>query len=194
MIIPMEKRHAEEIGGLHHKYIISILRDLGKQTCIDFYDIVLESENNFGFVYVENSRVMAFIFGTVENSQLFKHPRILYKIAISLLKKPWVIIKMVSRLIKRLPSGPEVSFIAVEKGLRRKGLANQMVIPMFEEYKRRNYTNIMNWIEERNKASLSLSLNAGSKIIGEFWEEGRRKFILDSPVDPVLKVLTQGKN
>ena len=189
----MEKKHAAEVGALHYKYIKSILRDLGKPMCIAFYGTALESEKNFGFVYVENSRVLGFIFGTEDSSQLFKHPRILYEMTISILKRPSAIIKIMSRQFKNLKPGPEGSFIAVEKERRREGLANQLMVPLLEEFKRRNYNNFRGWVEERNKASLSMALNVGSKIVGEFWEGRTRRFILDCPVEEMLKALKTAK-
>jgi len=189
MIVPMEQKHSREIGKLHHRYIPSLLTDLGERMCVIFYETVLTSDNNFGFVYVEDSKVLGFIFGSTDNSQLFKYPRIIFALGIRLIKKPTVIKKIVSRFQEKIPSGPEVSFIAIESRVRRKGIANQLVLPLFEGFKKRNYTHVMNWIDADNKPSLSLSLNRGSQIIGEFNEGGKRRFILNSPVETILKGL-----
>ena len=76
MIIPARKEHAREMAELHHKYIKSLLRDLGQRMCRVFYETALQSDNNFGSVYIVESKVIGFSFGTLNNSQLFKNYRI----------------------------------------------------------------------------------------------------------------------
>lgn len=189
MIVPMEQQHATDVGKLHHKYVPSLLTDLGERMCVIFYETVLRSDNNFGFVYIENSKVLGFIFGTTDNSRLFRYPRIMFAIGIRLINNLTVIKKIISRFQENVPSGPEVSFIAIDLEVRRKGIANQLILPLFEEYTKKNCSHVMNWIDADNKPSLSLSLSRGSQIIGEFNEGGKRRFILNSPVESVLEGL-----
>jgi len=192
MIIPMEKKHAREVAVLHHKSVKSLLKDIGKQMCIVFYENVLKSKQNFGFVYVKNSKVMGFVFGTEDSSRLLKNPRILFGLSMGLLKKPSLMIRVVSRINQKLPSGPEISYVAVDlraiamlkredPNFKDKGIGDQLGVTIKKEFKKRGFPYLINWIEEKNKASLALSLRHGSKIVGDFWENGTRKIVLHTP-------------
>jgi hypothetical protein len=192
MIIPMEPKHAREVAELHYKSVKSLLKDIGKQMCIVFYENILKSEQNFGFVYVKNSKVMGFAFGTEDNSTLLKNPRILFRLGMDLLKKPSLIVKVVSRLNQKLQPGPEISYVAVDlraiamlkrndPNFKDKKIGDQLGVAIKREFKNRGFPYIINWIEEKNKASLALSLRHGSKIVGDFWENGTRKIVLHTP-------------
>jgi len=192
MIIPMERKHAREVAELHYKSVKSILKDIGMQMCIVFYENILKSKQNFGFVYVKNSKVMGFAFGTEDNSRLLKNPRIIFGLGMGLLKNPSLIIKVVSRLNQKLQPGPEISYVAVdlraiamlkrkEPNFKDKRIGDQLGVAIKKEFKNRGFSYIINWIEENNKASLALSLRHGSKIVGDFWEDGAHKIVLHTP-------------
>ena len=71
-IVPMKLEHAEEVADQHFRYTKSMLSELGRSACSAFYNNSIKSENNFGYVYIEDSTVLGFIFGTIDNSQIFK--------------------------------------------------------------------------------------------------------------------------
>jgi len=181
MIVPMEKKHATEVGELHHKYVKSLLGDLGKQMCITFYKTILKSEENFGFVYVENSKVQGFIFGTTDNSRLFKHPRILFGIGISALKNPLIIKNLLYRFIHKYPPGPESSYVAVDLKLRGKGIAKKLSVVQHETFKKKGIKQLVGCIEEDNKANLALQQKLGAKVVGELYQRGKRIYVLHIP-------------
>jgi GNAT superfamily N-acetyltransferase len=181
MIIQMQPKHAREVGKLHHRYVPSLLTDLGERACVTFYETALKSDNNFGLVYVENSKVLGFNFGTTDNSRLFKHPRILFGIGISALKKPLIIKKLLYRLIHKFPTGPEPSYNAVDLKLRGKGIGKKLQMAQLESFKKRGITQVIGWIEEDNKANLALQQKLGAKIVDEFYQNGKRTFILQMP-------------
>jgi ribosomal protein S18 acetylase RimI-like enzyme len=170
------------------------LQNIGKQMCVVFYENVLKSKQNFGFVYVKNSKVLGFIFGTEDSSKLLKNPRILFGLGMGLIKKPILIKKIFPRFNQKLETGPEVSYVAIdlrsiamlkkrEPDFRDKRIGDQMGVAMKKEFKRRGFPYLINWIEENNKASLAFSLRNGSKIVGEFWEDGKRTIVLRTPTE-----------
>lgn len=194
MIIPMERRHASEVAELHYKSVKSLLQNIGKQMCVIFYENILKSGKNFGFVYVKNSKVLGFIFGTEDSSKLLKNPRILFGLGMGLIKKPFLIKSIFPRLNQKLQTGPELSYVAIdlkaiamlrrkEPNFKDKRIGDQFGVLMKKEFKRRGFPYFINWIEENNKASLAFSLRHGSKIVGEFWDDGKRTIVLRTPSD-----------
>lgn len=194
MIIPMEKSHALEVGELHYRFVKSLLQDIGKQMCVIFYENVLKSKQNFGFVYTKDSKVLGFILGTEDSSNLFKNKRILFGLGMGFIKKPFLIKKIITRLNQKLQMGPEISYVAVDVRaiamLKRKDpnfkdrrIADHLTVAMKKEFKRRGFAFFRGWVAENNKASMAYSLRQGSKIVGEFWEDGKRKIVLETPTD-----------
>ena len=181
MLVPMRLKHAREVGKLHHRYVPSLLTDLGERMCVIFYETVLKSDNNFGFVYIENSKVLGFVFGTTDNSQLFKYPRIIFEIGLSAIKRPAMINNLLFRVFNKYPSGPEPSYNAVDLKLRGKGIGKKLQVAQLESFKKRGITQVIGWIEEDNKANLALQQKLGAKIVDEFYQNGKRTFILQMP-------------
>jgi ribosomal protein S18 acetylase RimI-like enzyme len=183
MIIPIERKHAREIATLHHKYTKSLLRDLGKRMCIVFYETELESDKNFGFVYIENSKVMGFILGTEDNSRLFKNPRILLEIAIALLKKPWLIRRLIFHMIKRFPATPEALYSALDVHCRGKGVGKKLYSALHEEFRKRGITCYERKVDADNVPALMILQKLGSIIVDEFMEDGKRRFRIQTKIE-----------
>jgi RimJ/RimL family protein N-acetyltransferase len=149
--------------------------------CITFYNTVLKSDNNFGFVYVENSKVLGFVFGTTDNSQLFKYPRNILEIGLSAIKRPAMINQLLFRVFNKYPSGPESSYSAVDLKLRGKGIGKKMFLLLHDEFRKRGISHVIGCIEEDNKANLAVQQKLGARIVDEFFQNGKRKFIVHIP-------------
>ncbi len=183
MIVPIERKYARGIAELHHKYTRSLLRDLGRRMCIVFYETELKSENNFGFVYVENSKVLGFILGTKDNSRLFKSPRILLELAFALLKKPWLIRRPVFHVVKEYQATPEVAYIAVDLPFRGKGIGTQLLLTQQEAFRERGITYYEAKVDADNVPSLLLFKKLGAETKNEFMENGIRRFRLQTKIE-----------
>ena len=183
MIVPIEKKHAREIAELHHKYTRSLLKDLGRRMCIVFYETELKSENNFGCVYVENSKVLGFILGTKNNSRLFKSPRILVELFFALCRKPILIKRFIFQIINKFPPAPEVAYIAVDLIFRGKGIGTQLLLTQHEAFRERGITYYEAKVDADNIPSLLLFKKLGAKIKNEFIENGIRRFRLQNKID-----------
>jgi len=183
LIIPIGKKHAREVAGLHYLYIRSLLRDLGKRMCIAFYQTELQSDHNFGFVYVENSNVLGFTFATEDNSQLFKNPRIRLELCFALLKKPWLIQRLFFHLRKKFPPAPELLYSATDLKIRRKGIGKKFYMALHEGFKKRGVAFYEIRINADNIAHLKLSQKMGAKIKEEFMENGIRRYRLQTRIE-----------
>lgn len=184
MIIPAEKRHARQMAGLHHKYIKSLLRDLGRRMCFVFYETALRSDDNFGCVYIEKSEVFGFVFGTRDNSRLFNHPRIYLEIVFDLCRRPLLIKRIVFRLSNKFPPAPELSYIAVDPHFRRKGIGEQLLLTQNEAFKKRGITCYEVGVDADNIPSLLLFQKLGAKIRNEFRDCDMSRFRLYNKIGP----------
>jgi len=183
MIIPMEKKHTREVAELHYKYTKSLLKDLGRRMCIVFYETALESDNNFGCVYVENSKVQGFAFGTKDNSQLFKSPRILLELSFALFMKPWLINRLFFHLRKKFLAAPEGAYAAVDIQCRGKGIGKKLYVALHEEFRKRGAIFYESKIDADNASALMIRQKMGSKIVQEFIENGIRRFRLQTKIE-----------
>lgn len=178
MIIPMEKKHVKQVAELHYQYVNSLLRDLGKRMCVIFYENALRSDNNFGYVYIEDSRVLGFIFGTKDNSQLFRNWRIRLEILFSLLKRPYLIKKLLSHLRNKFPPSAERCYAAVDVNCRRKGIALKLYVALNQGFREKGITYFEDSVDADNVNSLALQQLLGAKIKCEFVEHGVRRYRL----------------
>jgi ribosomal protein S18 acetylase RimI-like enzyme len=178
MIIPMERKHTFEVGELHHRYIRSLLRDLGKRVCIVFYDNALRSDINFGYVYVEDSKVLGFTFGTEDNSQVFKSPRIRLEILLSLLRRPYLMKRLFAHLKNQSPPSAERLYAAVDTNCRHKGIAMKLYAAQNQGFKERGITYFEDSVDVDNISALTLLRFLGAKIKHEFVESGVRRYRL----------------
>jgi len=180
MLVPMEKRHADEVGKLHYLHVGSFLKDLGENMCICFYKNVLESDSNFGFVYTEGDRVQGFIFGTLDNSKLFMHLRVRLTLLLALLKKPWLMRRVLCRYRKEFPPFPERCYMATAKQIRGKGIGRLLNLKLHEEFKNRGVSTYQMRIDADNKASLGVTQKVlGGIIMDEFEDNGKRRYRLE---------------
>jgi len=184
MIIPMEIKHAEEVAELHYLYIRSLLRDLGKRMCIIFYNTALKSYNNFGFVFIESSKVLGFSFATEDNSQLFRNLRIRLEICFALLKKPMLIKRFLFHLRSKFPPAPESLYLATDLKIRGRGIGKRLQIARDYEFKKRGIKYYELRIDAKNIVNLYLNQKVhGAKIKEEFIENGIRRFLLYRNLD-----------
>lgn len=183
VIIPMERQHVAQVGTLHHLYIRSILRDLGRRVCIKFYETALNTDENFGFVYVENTRVSGFILGTLDNSKLFRSPKLFFEIGLALLRKPWLIKTILAHLRNELTPGPEGVYSATDLHIRGKGIGKKLHLRRDEEFKRRGVKSYVVRIDADNVVNLNLTKKTYSaRVISEFVDNGIRRFVLQRDI------------
>lgn len=183
MIIPATEEHAREMAELHYKYTKSLLRDLGRRMCNVFYETAIKSENNFGFVYIESSRVLGFILGTKDNSRTFRSPRILCELFFSLLKKPYLLKRFFFHVQRRFPPAPEAMYSALDVKCRAKGIGKKMYIALRNEFKIRHLEYYEQKIDKNNIASLMICKRLGAKVVQDFVESGISRLRLEIRFD-----------
>ncbi len=178
MIISMERKHASEVGELHHRYIKSFLRDLGQRMCVVFYENALKTDIHFGYVYVEDSKVLGFAFGTKDNSQVFNDWSIRLEIILSLLKRPSLVKNLFSHLRNRFPPSAERLYAAVDASCRHGGVALKLYVTLNQGFKERGITYFEDSVDADNVNSLKLQQLLGAKIKQEYSEYGLRRYRL----------------
>ncbi|UCG07153.1 MAG: hypothetical protein JSV83_00420 [Desulfobacterales bacterium] len=178
LIIPMAEKHAEEVAELHYIHTKSLIQELGRRMCIIFYKNALKSKNNFGYVYVENSRVMGFIFGTVDNSKIFNNARILIEICLGLIRKPHLIKEIIFRLKGTETGAPEGLYSAVDQNCREKGTGIKLYKALNQGFMERGINYFESRIDADNKAALILRKMLGASIKEEFYEHNKKRYRL----------------
>ena len=178
MIVPMERKHAFQVGELHHRYIKSFLRDLGQPMCTAFYENALKSNMNFGFVYITDNRVFGFSFGTTDNSQIFNNWRIRLEIVFSLMKNPLLIRNLISHLKNIFPPSAERLYAAVDTSCRKKSIAIRLYATLTNGFRERGIRYFEDSVDADNETSLKLQQLLGAKIKNEFTEYGILRYRL----------------
>lgn len=183
MIIEMKPEHVRQVAKLHYQYINSLLRDLGERMCRVFYENALKSDNNFGFVYIEASSVLGFVFATKDNSKLFNSIKVRIEIIRSLLKKPFLILSIFSHLRNHFAPSAERLYAAVDMSCRQKGIALKLFISLNQEFKKRGVTYFEDSVDASNMNSLILQQFLGAKVKKKFTERGIQRYRLYTKLD-----------
>jgi len=171
MICDMEERHAAVVAELHCRYLSGLLADLGKNVAKIFYEVASASEKGFGYVYMEDGRVLGFVFATVDHPGLYRevirrgNVRLLSSAFFALLRNPRLIKEAISHLRSgHRPSSPELSYIAVEERERGRGIGGALIERLNEGFRRRD----IHYYE--------LSVDRDNRIARKFYED--RSFVL----------------
>lgn len=183
MIVPATEEHARQMAELHFKYTKSLLSDLGRRMCYVFYETALKSKNNFGCVYIVDSKVLGFNFGTRDNSRPFKSPKILCELAFSLLKKPWLIKRFLFHVRKKIPPAPEELYSALDIQCRGKGIGNKLYFALHEEFRKRGLKYYEGRVDKDNIPVLMIFRKLGADVVEEFVENGISRLRLQIKFD-----------
>jgi len=169
-IVPATGEHAIQMADLHHKYVRSLLRDLGKRMCVVFYRHALDSGNNFGFVCIADSRVVGFVLGTRDNSRLFSSFRVRLALVLALCKRPGLLRRILAHFSNRFPPGPELAYIAVDPEFQGRGIGKQLAQAQHDEYRRRHVGCYEVRIDHDNAPSLAIHKSLGAEVTERFRE------------------------
>lgn len=172
MIVPGRREHAGQMAELHHRYIKSLLRDLGKRMCLAFYEDALQREDIFASVCVEGRKVVGFALGTRDNSQLFNTRKLRLELAFALCRRPGLFKRLVLRLLSQSAPSPELAYVAVDPEHRRRGIGKRLLQALHGQFTRRGIGHYEVRVDHDNLASLALHQGLGAKVEEGFWEDG----------------------
>lgn len=172
----LTKQHAGDVALLHIEGISAgFISSLGVGFVTALYESITEDENSFGFVAIENGKVLGFVAFTSNLSKLYK-----YVISKKGLKFSFILAKkmMSIRTIKKifanlfypkkmkemeLPDAELLSIVVAQQG-RGKGLASQLTQAGFDECQKRGLDKVKVLVAAENQAANKLYQKCGFKF------------------------------
>jgi len=180
IITPLSKEYIKNIAYLHCKYLSGLLSELGPNVTRIFYENALLWDGNFGYVCKQDGKLIGFVFATTDNQEIFKRVikvkplRILIQILISIFKKPILIKKMINFFTKEINNTnfPELSYIAIEKDFRKRGIGSMFIKKINDEYRGRNIFYYELSVDKSNLEARKFYEKKGFKLKYEYKQHG----------------------
>jgi len=180
IITPLSKKYIKNIAYLHCKYLSGLLSELGPNVTRIFYENALLWNANFGYVCKQDAKIIGFVFATTDNQEIFKRAikvkslKILTQILISIFKEPILIKKMINFFTKEINStnSPELSYIAVKKGFRKRGIGSMFIEKINDEYRKRNIFYYELSVDKSNLEARRFYEKKGFKFKYEYKQHG----------------------
>ncbi|MFH1975753.1 MAG: GNAT family N-acetyltransferase [Pseudomonadota bacterium] len=187
--VPLKVEYARDVAGLH---IIGIptgfISSLGQEFVAALYEAIAEDKNSFGFVAVENDKVLGFVAFSTNLSKLYKYVILKRGIkfafvlvqkmmSFKVLKKVWDNLFYPSRMKRMdLPDAGLLSIVVALEG-RGKGIAKQLVNAGFAECRKRGIDKVKVLVAEENQAANQLYKRCGFELNTKIDSHGIRSNI-----------------
>lgn len=195
-IIVLKKEHAKEIASLHIQNISrGFISSLGLEFVTILYQTIAEDKGSFGFVAVQESKILGFVAVSTNLSNLYKQMIFKKGIKISFL----LIRKMISwHLIKKiwenlcypmktrkmnLPS-TEILSIAVVPEAQGRGIARRLIEAALGECRRCGITAVKVLVSSENHAANKLYQSCGFQKFCQYVSHGVISNIYLIPLRP----------
>ena len=125
----------DEIITIHQDIFKNELSsNFGKNYLKNFYQNIIKNQNGYFLIEASDNLVQGFIFFTIQPFSLQNHIRLreILMFGLRVLCKPILLLKLISRLIKKRRSIGinEISFFAIRKEFQSKGLGSQLVLEL----------------------------------------------------------------
>ena len=176
----MEQRHVEQVAGLHHACIHSLLSDLGPRLCRQFYRLALRSPNCFGFVDEDGGQVRGYAMGALDNSRLFTGWGLRLALLGALMRRPALLPRLMFHVRGEFAPAPELIYEAVATQFRRQGIATALSRALAEAFRTRGVSRYEIRIDRANEPNLARHRKLGARIVREYQEGGVSRYLLDS--------------
>lgn len=173
----LNKDDASYVAQLHINGISTgFISSLGQEFVAASYEAIVEDENSFGFVAVEDGKVLGFVAFSTNLSKLYKYVILKKGIKFSfvlakkmlsfrVLKKVWDNILYPARMGKmNLPDAELLSIVVAPEG-RGKGVAKQLVETGIEECRRRGISEVKALVAADNEPANKLYKKCGFELI-----------------------------
>ncbi|MCK5226476.1 MAG: GNAT family N-acetyltransferase [Planctomycetes bacterium] len=183
-IVSMTFLNASSVAALHIDGInTGFISSLGIDFVTALYEAIAEDKNSFGFVAIENEKVLGFIAFTTNLKSLYKTVIVKkgFKFIFLLAGKifsPKIVRKIIETLfypnrIKKmnLPSAELLSIVVAKEG-QGKGIAKQLVNTGFEECSKRNIDRVKVLVGADNEPANNLYLKCGFSPAGQIENHG----------------------
>lgn len=183
-IIPLSTQHASDVANLHIQGISTgFISSLGSGFVTALYKIIAEDENSFGFVAVEDGKVLGFVAFSTNLSRLYKHIAlkkcfrfgfILARkmLSIQTIKKIWANIFYPKKMKQmNLPDAELLSIVVAPEG-RGKGIAKQLTDAGFEECRKMGIDKVKVLVAADNELANKLYRKCGFDLHSEVDSHG----------------------
>jgi len=169
----LTKNHSLQVASLHISGIpTGFISSLGREFVAALYEAIAEDKNSFGFVAIEEDKVLGFVAFSTNLSKLYKYVAFKkgFKFAFVLSKRMlslWVIRKVwdnlfyPSKMKKMDLPDAELLSIAVASDGRGRGIAKQLADAGFEECRKRGIDNVKVLVAADNEAANKLYKKCG---------------------------------
>jgi len=184
MINNLTKDHSLQVASLHISGISTgFISSLGQKFVSALYEAIAEDKNSFGFVAVENDKVLGFVAFTTNLSKLYKYVVLKkgFKFAFVLirkmfsfkvLKKVWDNIFYPSKMRNMdLPDAELLPIVVAPQG-RGKGIAKQLVGAGFQECRKRGIDKVKVLVAVQNEMANKLYLKCGFELVAQIENHG----------------------
>jgi len=182
--ITLKINHASQVARLHIEGISTgFISSLGHEFVTALYEAIVESEYSFGFVAVENDKVLGFVAFTTNLNSLYKS--IMFKkglrfafllagkmFSFQRIKKVFETVFYPSRIEKMVLPKAELLSIAISDEARGRGLATQLTQQGFTECAKRGITKVKVLVAASNEPANKLYLKCGFTLAGQIDSHG----------------------
>ncbi|HBR18956.1 MAG: hypothetical protein A2Y13_11545 [Planctomycetes bacterium GWC2_45_44] len=172
-IVLLNKHYLFQAALLHIQGIpTGFISSLGQEFVAALYEAIAEDKNSFGFVAVEDDKVLGFVAFTTNLSRLYKY--VAFKkgfkfsfilarkmMSIQNIKKVWANLLYPKKMKEMDLPDAELLSIAVAPEGRGKGIAQQLVDAGFEECRKRGIDKVKVLVAADNEAANKLYKKCG---------------------------------
>jgi ribosomal protein S18 acetylase RimI-like enzyme len=176
MIHSLQSKYAGKCAVLHIQGIpTGFISSLGQEFVAALYEAIAEDKNSFGFVAIEDEKVLGFVAFSTNLSKLYKYV-ILKKgfkfafilarkmMSLQTIKRVWANLFYPKKMKQMdLPAAELLSIVVASEG-RGKGLAKQLVNAGFEECRKRHIEKVKVLVAADNEAANKLYQKCGFEL------------------------------
>ena len=173
MIYILQSKYAVKCAVLHIQGISTgFISSLGREFVAALYEAIAEDKNSFGFVAVEDDKVLGFVAFTTNLSRLYKY--VAFKkgfkfsfilarkmMSIQNIKKVWANLLYPKKMKEMDLPDAELLSIAVAPEGRGRGIAQQLVDAGFAECRKRGIDKVKVLVAADNEAANKLYKKCG---------------------------------
>lgn len=172
-ILLLQQEYSNQVAALHISGISTgFISSLGLGFVTALYESIAEDDNSFGFVAVEDDKVLGFVAFSTNLSKLYKYV-ILKKgfkfafilarklMSVQAIKKVWANLFYPKKMKQMDLPDAELLSIAVAPEGRGKGLAKQLTEAGFEECQKRGIDKVKVLVAAENQAANKLYQKCG---------------------------------
>ena len=183
-IILLSSQHASSVTKLHIQGISTgFISSLGQGFVAALYEAIAEDENSFGFVAIEDEKVLGFVAFSTNLSRLYKYVALKkgFKFTFILARRMFsfkAIKKVIDNILyptkmkkMELPDAELLSIVVAPEG-RGKGIAKQLVEAGFEECKNRGIAKVKVLVAAENESANKLYQKTGFELHSQITSHG----------------------